>query len=157
MSGPDRAAHQLDVVNGGAGRTEAGGGFHEIRPGHFREHARDDFLIVIEQSGFENHFDDGAAAMAAAATSAISSSTARSSSAAQSADVQHHVDLLRAGAQRGFGLANFRFRGSCAERKSNHGADLHVRSGELGGGERNPIRVHANAREIVLERFAAEL
>ena len=45
--------------------------------------------------------------------------------AAQCADVLHHVDLLRAGAQSGFGLGNFRFGGGRAERKSDHGADLH--------------------------------
>ena len=63
ISGPDGAAHQRDVVHRGAMSRESGGGFHEIGAGLFADGAGGDFLIVSEQGGFENHFDQRAAGM----------------------------------------------------------------------------------------------
>ena len=77
--------------------------------------------------------------------------------AAQRADVLHHVDLLRADAQSGFGFGHFGFGGGGAQRKSDHGADLDGRSGQLGGDQRHPVRIDADAGETVLARFAAHL
>ena len=154
--GTDRAAHQLHVVNRGARGAEAGGSFDEVGAGHLRQPAGDDFLIVIEQRGFENHFDDGASAMARRRNQRDFLLHGAVVVAAQCADVLHHVDLLRSGAQGGFGFAHFRFGGSCAERETNHGADLHFRSGQVGRGQGNPIRVHTNAGEIVLAGFGAQ-
>src|ERR1017187_5489402 len=46
----------------------------------------------------------------------------------QRAHVDHHVDFLRSGAQRGRGFADLGVRAGGAEREPHHGADLHARA-----------------------------
>src|SRR6478672_9943012 len=50
----DQLAHERDVFSGGAARTEAGRGLHEVRAGDLRQRAGDDLLFLVERAGLED-------------------------------------------------------------------------------------------------------
>src|SRR5262249_13847498 len=75
----------------------------------------------------------------------------------QRADIHDHVNLLRAHQQGGFRFGDLAFRSSRAKRKADHRTDFHSRSGQLGGDNRDPVRVHAHAGEFILAGFPAQL
>ena len=155
--GTDRSAHQLDVMNGGARWAESSRCFHKIGAGRFCEQASGDLLIVIEQCGFKNYLDDRDMAVRGFHNGFdVALHRARIATAERS-NVLHHVDLLGAIGDRSFGLGDFGRGGRCAKWKPDHGANFHWRCGKLGGGERHPISIHANAREFVVARLAAEI
>jgi hypothetical protein len=72
------------------------------------------------------------------------------------ADIDHHIDFLRALTDRGFGFGDLGGGGVRAQRKPDHGADFHRRSGELGRDQRHPVGIHAHARKAVFTGFAAQ-
>ena len=76
--------------------------------------------------------------------------------AAQGADVDDHVNLAGATADRVLGLLHLRGSRIRAERKATDRADGRFGAGELGCGERDPERVDADAREAILAGLPAQ-
>src|SRR5579884_3724319 len=75
---------------------------------------------------------------------------------AESADVEHHVDLARAVAQRGLRLGELGFRRHGAEREAYRRAGTDAGPGEFRRDNGNPIGVDADRCEAVLEGFGAD-
>ncbi len=92
-------AHQRDIMNGGAVSAETGGGLDELRAGELRQRAGHGFLIVVEKRGFQNHLHDRAALMRRRDHGLNIPAHGVVVSAPQLADIQHHVDFLRARAR----------------------------------------------------------
>ena len=125
----------------------------------FARAAGGDLLIVFEQRSFENHFDDGASAVDAAAHDGLRCPAAlRRSSSPRNAPMFCTMSISCAPTRRAASVsATF---ASVEVAPSGNPTTVQTFTGDpasSASGQRNPICVHTNAREIVFARLAAEL
>ena len=135
---------------------EAGGGLHEIRARIDRDRTGVPFLIVRQQSGFEDDLEQCIVFVTRFRQQANLFVNRVSIPSAKSADVDHHVDLRRAGMNGVARLIGFHQFGSRAQGKSGDGADFYLRRLQLRRGEADPVRIDTNAEEAVLHRLLAQ-
>ena len=134
----DRGAHQFEIFDGGAGRSEAGGSLDEVGTCGLGQ-LRASHLLVVGQVGIlQNHLDQRLPG-AGFTTAMMSSSTRRSSPGPQPPDVDDHVEF---GRSVGEGLLHFEDLGGRrvrTVRKPDDGPDLHLGipeacgEGDIGG------------------------
>ena len=154
----DGVAHQHDILHGGAGGAESGGSLHEIGAGRLRQPASCNLLCDRLSRAVSRITFTIAPASWHTRVDGLDIQLYRVEIArAQSADVDHHVDLARAGAQGRGRFGHLGFRGRRAQRKTRDRADFHRRSRQFAGRQRHPIRIDAHRGEAVLPRFAAQL
>lgn len=152
----DCASHEFNIGDGGTGGGEAGGGLDEIGVGGLGEAAREDLLLVVEEGGFENDFDDGTGGVAGLDDGGDIVLDFIELAGAHGADIQDHIDFASSGADGGGGFGDLTFGGGSAEGERDDGADCDGGAGEFLGSERDPIRVDADAGEDVVACFGAE-
>ena len=95
ISGPTVRRISVDIVHRGAVGRESGGCFDEIGAGLFADGASGDLLIVGQQGGFENHFDDRAARVSGVDHGRDVGPDRVEIARAQLPDIQYHVDFPR--------------------------------------------------------------
>src|ERR1022692_4494147 len=154
---PHGVPHQHDVLHGSARRSETGGSLHEIGAGRLRQAASRGLLRVIQQRRLQDHLDDRARIVAHARHRLDIQLHRVEITRPQSPHVDHHVDLTRPRAQRRRGLGYLGFRGSRAQRKPHHRANLRRRTRQFAGGQWHPVWIDAHRGEAVLPRLAAQL
>src|ERR1017187_1466964 len=154
--GTHRGAHQSDVVDGGAGGGKAGRSLDEIGARRLTNLAGDGLLIVVEERGLQNHFDDCAGLVSHPHDALNIVPDGIGIARTQRAHVDHHVDFLRPGAQRSGGFAHLGVGAGGAQRETYHAAHLHRGTGEFRLDQRHPVGIHADAGKAVLARFAAD-
>ncbi len=152
------AAHQRDIVRGGAGGAEAGGCLDEIRARQLAQGAGHGLLVVVQQRRLQNHLDDGAGVVRHLHHLLDIQLHRFVIARAQRADVDHHVDFLRA--RRAAPRRSPPLSPRCWWRPAGKPTTVHTltrRSGQFRAHQRHPVGIHADAGEAVLARLAADL
>jgi hypothetical protein len=115
------------------------------------------FFDVGEEAGFEDDFEFAAGEVSDLGGGADVGFDVAEEAALEGADVDHHVDFGGSVVDGALGLDALGGGGGCAEREAGYGADFDFAAIEGVGGVGDPIRVNADAEELVLARLVAEL
>ena len=152
-----RALHEADVLESRAGGAEARAGLDEVSPGLGGETAGANDLVVAQVAGLEDDLEGQAGAGRLDLLDVLADRVVVARE--ERADVDDHVDLLRAELDGVGGLEDLGRGGARTEREAHHGADLHVGAVELAelvDAEADPVRVDAHRGEAVFDSLFAE-
>lgn len=150
----DGLAHELNVFDGGTAGAEASGGFDEGGTGSLGSAGGFDDFIRGEQTGFEDDFDQVAFGRRDDFVDLVFDEVPMAFFGG--ADVEDHVEFVRAGAKGVLGRVHFGLGKGGAEGKSDDGADLDRRAGEQFFCISNPVGVDADGKEGVFAGLGAE-
>ena len=158
-AGAGDRAHEGDVVDGGPAGGEASGGLDEVGPGGEGEFGGAELFLEGEQAGFEDDLDDGPVGVGEiddGVDFVLDGVVVLLGCGLEQADVEHHVEVVRAELEDAGGLVALAGGERCAKREADDDADRDGGSGEGFDGAGDPCGVDHGAGEAMLGGLVAE-
>lgn len=159
-AGPGDAAKQSDVVSRCSSGGEAGRGFEEVGSGGESDLGSAEFLFKRKKAGLEYDFDNGPLCVGQfdyAADVLANGFVVRGLAGFEQADVENHVDIMRAVLEDAHGFVAFGAGEGGSQGEAYERADGDSGALEFGCGNCHPGGVDHGAGETVLGRLVAEL
>ena len=151
----DGAAHEREILVGGAGRREPGGGLDEVAAGCLGQVAGSDLLVVGQVGVLEDDLDDGAGSMRDVDHGPDVRLDVGVAPGLEGADLDDHVELARAVADRPDGLEDLGHGQVVAVREADRRADRDGRPVQDLPGPDDIGGPHADGRDVIGQRQPA--